>query len=210
MLEIIRIENNPVKSNCFIVFDKQESNNCLVIDPGSENDNEIVSAIQNNQLTIDYIFLTHEHFDHVWSVNAVLEKFSQARLVCSKICGEKIIDRKKNCSLFYNQIGFELPQPSLITDELINGMHWGSYAITFIDTPGHGSGNVCIIIGENLFTGDTLIQNNKTVTKLPGGSLEELKQTIEKFQLLKGRNLKIYPGHGDSFLLDDYDLSKML
>ena len=210
MLDIIRIENSPVKSNCFVVFDKSFSNGCLVVDPGSEDDHRITTAIQNNQLTIDYIFLTHEHFDHIWSVNAILGKFPKARLVCSKICGEKIIDRKKNCSLFYDQIGFELPKPTLITDELTAGIRWNNHTISFMDTPGHSEGSICIAVDKNLFTGDTLIPNEKTVTKLPGGSVKDIKQTMEKLQLLKGKNLIIHPGHGDSFLLDDYDLSKML
>jgi len=210
MLEIIQIKNNPLTSNCFFVFDKQCGNGCLLIDPGSEDDRNIFSVIQNKQLTVDYIFLTHEHFDHIWSVNALLKMFPKALLVCSKDCGEKIVDRKKNCSLFYNQIGFELPKPSVTTEELSNTLQWYNYKIKFIYTPGHSFGSICIQINENLFTGDTLIPNKKTITRLPGGSVDALKETINDFQSLKGQNLIIYPGHKDIVFLDEYDLTKML
>jgi glyoxylase-like metal-dependent hydrolase (beta-lactamase superfamily II) len=210
MLEIVQIENSPVKSNCFIVYDKQYSDGCLVIDPGSEDEQKIITVIQNNQLMVDYIFLTHEHFDHIWSVNNIFKTFPQAQLVCNRICGENIQDRKKNSSLFYNQIGFELPAPAIVIDDLISGIQWNNYLITFMNTPGHSLGGICIAINEYLFTGDTLIPNEKTVTKLPGGSYEEIKQTIKELQLLKGRNITIYPGHGTPFPLDDYDLNKML
>ena len=210
MLEIIQIENNPVSSNCFVVYDKQYDNSCVVIDPGSENEQKIIALIQNNQLIVDYIFLTHEHFDHIWSVNNILKIFPQAQLTCNKTCGDRITNRKKNNSIFYNQIGFEITRPSIVTDELTSGIRWGNYTITFMNTPGHSLGSICITIDGKLFTGDTLIPNEKTVTKLPGGSSEEIKQTIEKLQFFKGRNITIYPGHGNSFLLDDYDLNKML
>jgi len=210
VLEIIQIENCPVSSNCFIVYDKQYDNGCLIIDPGSEDEQEIVTVIQNKQLTVNYIFLTHEHFDHIWSVNNILKIYPQALLVCNKICGENIVNRKKNCSLFYNQIGFELPKPSLVTDDYTSGIEWNRYTITFMNMPGHSFGSVCILIDGNLFTGDTLIPNEKTITKLLGGSFEDLKHTIENLQLLKGKSFTIYPGHGNSFLLDDYDLDRML
>jgi len=210
MLEIIQIENNPVSSNCFFVFDKQYGNGCLLIDPGSEDSSNIFLILQNKQLTVEYIFLTHEHFDHIWSVNAVLEKFPKAFLVCSKECGEKIVDRKKNCSLFYDQKGFELPKPSMTTEELSKGLQWYDYKINFLYTPGHSFGSICIQINEYLFTGDTLIPNEKTITKLPGGSADALKKSINDLNLLKSKNLIIYPGHGNSVFFDEYDLSKML
>ena len=36
-LELLRIENEPVNSNCFILFDKVVGLRCVVVDPGSEN-----------------------------------------------------------------------------------------------------------------------------------------------------------------------------
>jgi hydroxyacylglutathione hydrolase len=210
MLKIIQIENNPVSSNCFFVFDKQYNNDCLLIDPESENERSIFSVIQDNQLNIEYILLTHEHFDHIWSVNAILNKFPKALLICNKEYGVNIVDRKRNCSLFYNQIGFELQKPSITTEELSNTLEWYDYKINFINTPGHSFGSICIKIDENLFTGDTLIPYEKTVTKLPGGSVTALKQTINYFHLLKGQNLLIHPGHGNNILLDKYDLNMML
>lgn len=210
MLEVIRIENRPISSNCFIIFDKQQGNSCLIVDPGSEDDEEIVSIIQNKALSICYIILTHEHFDHIWSVNLLLNKYPQAQLVCSMACGEMIVDKRRNCSLFYNQIGFELSPPSILTDDIIAPMDWNNYKLTFISTPGHSSASICLLLAGNLFVGDTLIGSRKTVVKLPGGSKKDLKETIDKLCLLKGLNIIVRPGHGECFLLDTYDLNKML
>ena len=95
-------------------------------------------------------------------------------------------------------------------EELTNGLQWHNCVITFIYTPGHSPGSVCVRINENLFTGDTLIPDMKTVRKLPESSLDALKQTMKGLQLLKGQNLVVHPGHGNSVLFDEYDLNKML
>ena len=54
--------------------------------------------------------------------------------------------------------------------------------------------------------GDTLIKDIRTVTKLKGGSVEKLYDSLSMIETLKGRELIIYPGHGDMYQLDGYDL----
>ena len=55
----------------------------------------------------EYIFLTHEHFDHIWGVN-LLKEIYNSHLICSLTCSQKIVNKKKNMSIFYNQVGFEI------------------------------------------------------------------------------------------------------
>ena len=64
--------------------------------------------------------------------------------------------------------------------------------------------------GQYLFTGDTLINGERTVTKLPTGSVEKLKESMSLYAGMKGRGYRVFPGHGKEFDLDGYDLSKMI
>ena len=65
-------------------------------------------------------------------------------------------------------------------------------------------GNVCF-----LFTGDALIKDMRTVTKLPTGSKTKLLDTAEMYRELQGKGYKVCAGHGEKFLLDGYDLESI-
>ena len=92
MLSLKQIENIPISSNCFVLFDKAVGNNCVVVDPGSENNTHIYRYLENEKLRPEYIILTHEHFDHCWGVNDMRNVYPNVKLVCSQICSEAIQD----------------------------------------------------------------------------------------------------------------------
>lgn len=201
-IQIKRIKNYPIASNSFIVFD-DISKSCLIIDPGTEDCGELIDYFDKFKLVPEWIILTHEHFDHIWGVNSLKKKFS-VELVCSRSCSEAIMNKKKNMSVFFNQIGFEVVPADKTIEELNYNLRWNGYNIEFIETKGHTYGSICIKIENSLFTGDTLIKNLRTVTKLPGGSTSDLKISIkllsEKF---KSKKPIVYPGHGDCFVLNN-------
>lgn len=65
MLKIERFINELMNSNCYVVYD-DNTKRCLVIDPGSEHSLREIEFIEENELTLDYILITHEHTDHNW------------------------------------------------------------------------------------------------------------------------------------------------
>lgn len=209
VLQVEIIENTPITSNCFIVY-HQNSKSCIVIDPGTENNRLLSSYLREHDLTIIYIILTHQHFDHIWGVEHLRNCFPAAKVVCNRICSEMIIDKKRNCSLYYNQIGFELFPADILIENIENTLIWEEEEIKFYNTPGHSLGSIGFIIGHNLFTGDTLIQGEKTVTKLPGGSRSDLEKTLKLLERFKGKNLIVRAGHKDSFQLDLYNIADAL
>lgn len=199
-LFVIQFINHPITSNCFLVFDNEEKDGCIIIDPGTADDKELVERIENLKLKPEYIILTHEHFDHCWGVN-VLRKQFDVKLLCSKECSDRIQSSKKNLSLFHDQIGFAIEK----ADVIVSGgsvLDWHAKNIKFFDSKGHTDSSLSIQINECLFTGDALIKNQATVTKLLTGSKEEQKKTNNFFYSLKGKSIKIYPGHGEIFDLD--------
>lgn len=197
MIEIATFINFPVNSNCYVVYSKQ-SKQCLIIDPGSEDPTSIVSFIEKIGLIPDYIILTHEHFDHIWGVKHLKEIY-HANVLCSKECADSITNPKKNMSAFFKPPGFSLSEADVILSNNTSSLIWGKYIIDFYPTPGHTEGSICFTINNYLFTGDTLIKDEETVTKLPGGSKLKLKESLNLLNSLINSKTIIMSGHGDSF-----------
>ena len=196
-------------SNCFLLYDREVNNDCLVVDPGSEYPDELEQLLKDLNLYPKYILLTHEHFDHIWGCNYLVEKY-HSKIICSVLCSEAIQDAKRNHSLFYNQKAFQVPAADICIEDIGFNWNWNGWGITFFVAEGHTNAGICFEIGNSLFTGDTLLKDLRTVTKLFCGSKEKLVVTINRIKRLQGKGFYVYPGHGDGFDLDNYDLNKAL
>ena len=62
--------------------------------------------------------------------------------------------------------------------------------------PGHTPGGVAYIIGEGVFTGDTLFKGTYGRVDLYGGSKKDMKKSLEYLFTLNS-SLTVFPGHGD-------------
>lgn len=208
-IKVKRIPNNPVDSNSFVVY-KNDERNCIIVDPGTEDCGDLLKFIRKEKLIPEYILLTHEHFDHVWGVNKLKEIYNPL-IVCSGECARRIVEKKKNMSVFYDQIGFETYPADILIEDLNFHLKWGEIDVEFIPTKGHTNASICISIGEVLFTGDTIIKNLKTVVKLPGGSKEFLMQSLDfVFSKFRDRLIRAYPGHGEKFILNSVNISELV
>lgn len=210
MLEVRSFVNTPVTSNCYVLFDKGDGTDCIIIDPGSRDEHKLLAFLSEEGLSPKYIILTHEHFDHCWGVNQLVEKY-HIPIVCSQLCAEAIKHVKRNCSVFYdNKEAFTINSETISTESICNELVFGNYTIHFYQTPGHTEASNSFVVDGFLFTGDTLIKDEKTVTKLPTGSIEKLKKSLQLYNSMQGEGCCVYPGHGDAFRLDYYDLVKMI
>ena len=81
--KIMKLVVGELQENCFILFD--ENKDAFVVDPGGSSEN-IIEAIDKNELNIKYILLTHGHFDHVGAV-AALVKNTRRQFTCQKMTG---------------------------------------------------------------------------------------------------------------------------
>lgn len=197
-----RIQNKPIDSNSFVIY-TQTNNSCIVIDPGTEDCEDLIEFMEDNCLAPAYVFLTHEHFDHIWGINRLKETY-KCKIVCSKDCSERIVLNKKNMSLFYNQIGFETYPADIHIEDVNYQLIWNEEIIEFLPTKGHSDACICIHIGNYLFTGDTIIKNSKTVTKLPGGNKIKLFESLISLNnKFIGKQIMIHSGHGESFWYDE-------
>ena len=182
-MEIKKIVSQQMDQNCYLI---SENGFGILIDPGLDTE-KILNEIKD--VKVNYILLTHCHFDHLYSLN--------------KIRGEKKVVGTKNCSL--NMIR---PEISLCDSECLPyascdvemedgiGRDFDGIKVKCIHTPGHTSGSCCYLIENNLFSGDTLFSGNIGRCDLPTGNFEEIENSIRnKLYKLDSETL-VYPGHG--------------
>ena len=122
-----------------------------------------------------------------------------------------IKDKRKNLSLFHDQVGFVIYKDIKSVENLQGSITWGKHIIKFIYTPGHSEGSISVYFNQCLFSGDLMIKGLKTVTKLPTGNKNKLLNSLELIKKnFSNKNVIVYPGHGDNFFLDDIHLNSFL
>lgn len=205
-IQIIAIENKPISSITYIIY-LEKNSNCIIVDPGSESPDEIDEILIDRKLKPIYIIFTHEHFDHIWSANYFIIKYDTT-IVCSEYCAKAIKDPKLNLSIFYDPYKAIYIQPNnLITVKDGDSIEFFENTLIIKEAQGHSLGGILIILNKFIFTGDTIIKNIKTVTKLKNASKNKLEESVAFFKRLIGYNYILLPGHGESIVLDKYDLS---
>lgn len=204
-LIIQQLVNHPVSSNCYVIY-KSDCDKCIIVDPGSKHPDDLLDFLDIKELRPEYVIITHHHFDHIWSVDQLLEKYG-AKLISSKIAAKKVTDHKQNLSLFYED-GFTISPSAITIEELNFSLLWEGVLIDFYDTKGHSDGCISFLIDNLLFTGDALIKDVEILTKLPGGSKTSLRETYLLYHSLLAKQLElmVYPGHGNIFKLSTEDL----
>jgi len=204
MIRVKRFVNELMSSNCYIVVD-EASKHCFCIDPASEKSLREIEYIEQNCLALDFIILTHEHTDHTWGCNALVEKFG-AQVICSEICKQNLAKEFQAYFLLYYDnpdYHYTVCQVDHTTEELGYVFEWQGYKIEFINTPGHSMGSICIFVDGKLFTGDTVMQAKPYINKR-NGSKDAFKNSIRALLGRFGQDQHVYPGHGEVFRLSDY------
>jgi hydroxyacylglutathione hydrolase len=191
-LDVRMFTVGPVQENCF-VFRAPGSDRALVVDPGEEED-RLLGAIEELDVKVEAILLTHTHFDHIGAV-APVAKATGAPVYCPEIEVPVLAD----IMAFVPWPGFG-PYESYDADETVSGgerLELAGLGIDVIFTPGHSPGHVTYSVpeGKALFSGDVLFQGSVGRTDLPGGDwgtlLESIRGLVDGFP----EETTVYPGH---------------
>ena len=195
-MEIIALPPVGFTSNCFILHSAGEA---FVIDPAI-SENKILKCLNDNNLTLKGILLTHGHFDHIWRAQQLREA-TGVPLYVHKSDAEMLTDSQKNAYATFTGGNFTIGEADhLLCDGDV--LTLGGESITVIHTPGHTKGSVCYDTGEILITGDTLFAQGFGRYDLYGGNLAELKSSLKKLtELANTENRWIYCGHGEGSTL---------
>lgn len=208
MLEVVRYINSRFTSNTYIISHPVH-NDIWVVDPGDTN--SVFEWMKvHSKTSIKGILLTHAHFDHLYGMNEIISQYPQCVVYIANDYGcEALHNPKTNGSKYTEEGPIVIDENAQIAFYKDKMQLWDDVEMQTINTPGHSDDSQCLLVGGMVFTGDTLIKDVRTVTKLKGGSVEKLDETVGLLEQLKGHGLIVMPGHGDEFELDDYDYSKI-
>ena len=180
----------PVQANNYLVID-ENAKEAILIDC-SDYIQEVVDYVKENALKVKYILLTHGHFDHVLGINR-MKKALNTKVYVHEGDKEQVLQTREVMTMFgLPTDGVENP---VIDGTLPDDLALGGQKIQVIETPGHTPGGVCYLIGENLFSGDTLFQGTIGRTDLPQGSFQQIKHSVKDILFALDDNIKVYPGH---------------
>ncbi len=204
---ILFIDNPPIHATTYIITNSCNAS-CILIDPFDFA--AIDAVVTKNELEPEWIFLTHEHYDHMGAVNELVMKHS-CKILTSAICAEKLKDSRKNFSVFFHQLMelhglYDYPQVdytiSHVDDTFTDSysLLWNSIQFYFKETPGHSPGSICITMDNMaVFTGDSLLENEPPKVSGPGGSKKQFREMTVPFLTSLPEDIWIFPGHGEPY-----------
>lgn len=205
MTKVESFSNELMSSNCYVIYD-DVTKKCIVIDPGSQYSKREIDFINKFGYTLDYVLLTHEHTDHTWGCNAIIEHYPTAKIACSEACAKELPKAgDMYFRLYYDDPNYHynVKKIDFVFESVDNCIQWNDITIVIFNTPGHSLGSVCILIDDALFTGDTIMQYKPYIPSRKG-SIEQLNRSIEMIVNRLSNTYMVFPGHGPSFLLKDY------
>ncbi len=175
-MKIIRVIASSIGNNSYILLTKKSA----VIDP-SENVDAILNHLKEHikPEDLEYIILTHYHYDHVLGVPKLKEQ-TKTKVMIHEL-DAKFLSFK--------------PDKLLKDNDVID---LGNCSLKVIHTPGHSPGSICLYESKSksLFSGDTVFAHGGIGrTDLPGGSMKQLIESIKHLNELDVKNL--YPGHAE-------------
>ena len=182
----------PLATNVYLLADAR-TREAIAIDTATPSLAWIEGALRERDWTLKLIVSTHGHWDHVGD-NAAVAEHTGAPIAVHPEDAHRLI----NPQPLYAP--FEIV-PSVPAVELAEGgeVRFGEVRLQVLHTPGHTEGSVCLLDRDEglLFSGDTLFPGGWGRVDFPGGSAEEMAQSIARLARLDDA-MHVLPGHGAS------------
>jgi len=182
----------PLQVNCYIVGCEQ-TKKVAVIDPG-DNVDDILMALADQQLKVQYIINTHEHFDHVGG-NKRLKEVTGAPLLAHARANEEITHIASRAAVWGMQVEDSPPADRLLAegDQVDIGE---TVSLKVLYTPGHSLGSISLVTSGVVFVGDLIFSGSIGRTDFPGGDYQTLIDSVRNKIFTLDDDTIIYSGHG--------------
>jgi hydroxyacylglutathione hydrolase len=180
-----QMELGPMQNFVYLLGDP-ETRDCVVVDPAWEID-AILEQIQDDEMRLKGILVTHTHQDHVGGhlfghdIPGIEELLAKASVKIYVHAAERE---------FLHGFGSDLVK--------VDGgatLDVGRRKITFVHTPGHTPGSQCFLVDGRLISGDTLFIRSCGRTDLPGSDPREMYTSLTQRLGALPDDTVVFPGH---------------
>ncbi|HLO00305.1 MAG TPA: MBL fold metallo-hydrolase [Pyrinomonadaceae bacterium] len=183
----------------------EKTKRAICIDPGDDS-NAIVNAIDKHAFELQAIAVTHAHLDHIGGVTA-LKKLKPAAAIMLHKADEFIYEALPEQAGWigiprsqWASLGLNFEAPPHVDGYWEDGQIYpvGELEFKVIHCPGHTPGHVVLFESRQrkVFVGDVLFAGSVGRTDLPGGSTEQLLDSIMNKLLPLGDDVEVFSGHG--------------
>lgn len=180
---------NPLQTNCYVLI---AENKGIIFDPSVDNGNNIDRILKKCEgVDIEAIVLTHGHHDHISGVEELLKHFD-VPVYIHPLDEPYLTDNYLNCAHFIDP---EFTWNTKVSHLEEGIMKIGSFEFNIKLTPGHTIGHVSLFYQDAVFSGDVLFKGSIGRTDLPGGNMNQMRETLRFLNSLEN-DYTIYCGHG--------------
>ena len=184
----------PFQQNCTLLW-CDATRKAVVVDPGGDVP-EILAAIENTKVSVEAIWLTHGHIDHVGGA-ADLRDALKVDIIGPHRDDQFLLDNVVNSGRSFGIGGVRDVTPDRWLDDG-DTVGIGELNFQILHCPGHSPGSVVFFSEAMRFAlvGDVLFAGSVGRTDLPGGSHATLIQSITQKLLPLGDDIGFICGHG--------------
>jgi glyoxylase-like metal-dependent hydrolase (beta-lactamase superfamily II) len=183
----------------------EETRRAICVDPGDEAE-RIVDTLKRHRLDLQAIALTHAHLDHVGGVAALKSLCPAAEIILHAKDEPLYKQLPEQPALIgipraqWKALGFAFDAPPAVDRYWTDGESYevGTLSFQALHCPGHTPGHVVLFEARErkVFVGDCLFAGSIGRTDFPGGSYEQLMDSLLNKIIPLGDDVAVYSGHG--------------
>ena len=189
-LDVVAFETGPLQENAYLVIDRV-SRDAAMVDPGEDGD-RLIEAVEQANVRLRAIWLTHAHFDHVGAVRALRTRFDVPVFLHEKDVPMFEAGPFQAASWGLPFEGDEVPAERFTEGQ---GLRLGELSFTVMHTPGHSPGHVTLHGHGIALVGDCLFAGSIGRTDLPMADGPAMARSLERIMALPPET-RVLPGHG--------------
>ena len=181
MIEIHDITNTIFTSKTYILS-KEGCDKAWLVDIGDIE--PVLEFLNEKQLTVEGVFLTHAHFDHIYGLEALVKHYPTCKVFSTEYTKQALSSEKLNLSKYNGTpINYNKDNVVVVHDGESISLFDVEPQMEFYETPGHNPGCLTMVMGDVVFTGDAYIPCVGVNTLLPHSNKEQAKRSFD--QILK-------------------------
>lgn len=176
-VKIYKTSCGPFDNNAYLIVSPQTGEGIIIDAPMGPG--ELLEEAQGTQ--VKAILITHNHQDHLAGLKEMVDA-----------TGAPVKAHSEDAATL------PVSPNGLVKDGDVITV--GTIEMKVIHTPGHTPGSICYLVGQHLFSGDTLFPGGPGRSRSPESLQQIIKSITEKLYLLPDDTF-LLPGHGENSIL---------